>query len=119
MKFDHIAINCKSISNSVEWYTRNLKAKILYEDSTWALLEAGGQRLALTIPNQHPAHIAFDIGNIDNFPDGCEIKFHRDGSMYCYVTDLDNNTVEYIYWPKENQNERNNNTEEMENLKGI
>jgi len=112
MKFDHIALSCKSIISSVEWYVRRFNAEILYEDTTWAMLNVGGQRVALTIPTEHPAHIAINVESFDNFPEGSEIKFHRDGSMYCYVTDPDNNTVEYIYWPKEARNERNNKTTE-------
>lgn len=120
MKFDHIALNCKSVSRSVDWYMRNLQARVLYEDTTWALLEIGGQRIALTVPEQHPAHMAFDVGEFDKFPDGSEIKFHRDGSMYCYVSDPDNNTIEYIYWPKETENERDNEaTEKMEDWESV
>jgi len=106
--------------NSVEWYVRRFNAKVLYEDLTWAMLDIGGQRVALTVPSEHPPHIAINIEKFDNFPEGTEIRFHRDGSMYCYVTDLDSNTVEYIYWPKEASNERDNkSTEEVESWESI
>ena len=45
MKFDHVAVNAADIARSVAWYRSALGAEVLYEDPTWALLQAGGRML--------------------------------------------------------------------------
>ena len=103
MKLDHVAIQVKNLVQSIEWYQENLNAKINYQDETWAMLEIGDLKLALTLPYQHPPHVAFEVQNLKDFPPG-EIKYHRDGSAYLYVEDPAGNIVEYICWksPKSN-----------------
>lgn len=100
MKLDHVAINVKSIEVSSKWYQDNLDAKVLFQDDTWAMLDIDGTKIALTISNQHPPHFAFTLESIDDFPEGEEIRYHRDGSAYLYIEDPDGNTIEYVYWPE-------------------
>ena len=100
MELDHIAINVKNIKKASEWYTKNLGAKIDYEDETWAMLSVGSTKIALTVSQQHPPHFAFTLKSIDDFPPGEEIRYHRDGSAYLYIEDPDGNTIEYVYWPE-------------------
>ena len=57
-----------------------------------------GVTVALTLPKQHPPHVAFTLERWSDFPEGCEIKYHRDGSAYVYLQDHDGNTIEFIYW---------------------
>ncbi|MFO0910487.1 MAG: VOC family protein [Isosphaeraceae bacterium] len=99
MKFDHVAINVNEIARSVAWYRDKVGAEVLYQDDTWAFLRVGGTKLALTLPGQHPAHLAFDIGATppEGFFKGA--KVHRDGSVSRYVTDPDGNAVEWIHYP--------------------
>lgn len=99
MKFDHVAVNVTDIARSVKWYRETLQADVLYEDDSWAFLEAGGVRIALTLARQHPSHIAFDIG--PNPPDEFlhRAKTHRDGSISRYVVDPDGNAIEWIFYP--------------------
>jgi catechol 2,3-dioxygenase-like lactoylglutathione lyase family enzyme len=99
MKFDHVAVNVADIATSVDWYTEALGARVLYHDSTWAFLEAGGVKIALTLKSQHPSHIAFDIG--PNPPEEFlqKAKRHRDGSVSRYVVDPDGNAIEWIHYP--------------------
>ena len=97
MHFDHIAINVKDIKKSIEWYQIRLNAKVEYEDETWAMLLIGKTKIALTVSQQHPPHIAFNVRSIDMLPS--EPSFHRDGSAYVYECDPDGNTIEYVYWP--------------------
>ena len=68
-------------------------------DETWALLKIGSTRLALTLPTQHPPHIAFKVDKIEDIPSE-DIKEHRDGSKYVYMKDSEDNTIEIIFWPK-------------------
>ena len=96
---DHIAINVKDIDRSVIWYCSNFGFDIEYIDETWAMLKRGDTKLALTIPSQHPPHIAFQISDESSFPNG-KIKEHRDGSKYLYQEDPDGNVIEWIYYPE-------------------
>jgi catechol 2,3-dioxygenase-like lactoylglutathione lyase family enzyme len=88
MNFDHIALNVKDIPRSVEWYVTTVEAKVLYQDDTWAMLDAGGVKLALTLPNQHPRHIAFDVGPSPSVEFLRKSRAHRDG-----------NAIEWIHYP--------------------
>ena len=97
MNLDHVAIQVSDLKKSVEWYKEKMSAEVKYCDETWAMLRIGNLDLALTIPEQHPPHFAFEVENLCDFPDG-EIKYHRDGSAYLYAADPDGNTIEYICW---------------------
>lgn len=99
MKFDHVAVNVAQIQRAVDWYVKNVGARILYQDDSWAFLEAGGAKIALTLQSQHPAHLAFDIG--PNPPDEFmeKARRHRDGSISRYIVDPDGNAIEWIYYP--------------------
>jgi catechol-2,3-dioxygenase len=99
MKFDHVALNVRNVSQSVEWYRETLGAEVRYKDETWALLEAGGVKIALTLKSQHPAHMAFDIGPEPPKEFLAKAKRHRDGSISLYVTDPDGNAIEWIHYP--------------------
>ena len=99
MKFDHVAICVSSIIPAIERYEENLGATVEYSDMTWAMLNIGGQKLALTLPDTHPPHVAFIVNSLNDFPDGCEIKMHRDGSYYTYQRDLFGNVIELIMYP--------------------
>ena len=100
MQLDHIAINVKNIEKASEWYQKNLNATVEYIDETWAMLDVGGTKLALTISRQHPPHFAFTLQSLSDFPPDEEIRYHRDGSAYLYIEDPDGNTIEYVYWPE-------------------
>ncbi len=97
--FDHIAFNVSDIEKSVSWYVENLSCDVLYQDSTWAMLGIAGTKIALTLPNQHPPHIAFTISSEASLT-GSEVEFrkHRDGSSYVYASDPDGNTIEWLVY---------------------
>jgi catechol 2,3-dioxygenase-like lactoylglutathione lyase family enzyme len=97
---DHVAINVGNISESAEWYKKNLDFKIDYIDESWAMLSHGNTKLALALPDYHPPHIAIRMKSLSDFPDG-EIRYHRDGSAYLYRKDPDGNVIEYIRYPPE------------------
>ena len=96
MQLDHIAINVKNIKKAVKWYVSNLGATIKYQDDTWASLNVGGTTLALTIAKQHPPHFAFTLEKFSDFPEGHEIKYHRDGIGYIYKKDPSGNHIEIL-----------------------
>jgi catechol 2,3-dioxygenase-like lactoylglutathione lyase family enzyme len=101
MKLDHIAINVDNVFKAVEYYGRTYNAITLYEDLSWAMLKIGDTKIALVLSEEHKPHIAFKCSSFDDFPDGSEIRIHRDGSYYSYQTDPSGNVVERIYYPEE------------------
>jgi catechol 2,3-dioxygenase-like lactoylglutathione lyase family enzyme len=94
---DHVAVSVRDVAESVKWYTSHFKCRVVYQDSTWALLEFGNVRLAFVIPEQHPPHIAI-IG--DPSVHG-EPKTHRDGTSSVYIKDPDGTDVEILALAKE------------------
>ena len=111
MKFDHVAINCNNIRETVNWYLKNTPAKIVYEDDTWALLDLLELRLALVVPNQHPPHIAIRLDTIEELKNMhseksraglCSaLKEHRDKTVSFYQYSPNNTAVEWIVYPKD------------------
>ena len=96
MRIDHVAIVVKDIAVSSDWYKKNFDAKVIYQDESWAMMEVGSSKVALTLPDIHPPHIAIVIDDITCFPDQSKVKKHRDKSSYTYVQDPDGNVIEYI-----------------------
>jgi catechol-2,3-dioxygenase len=92
-------VNVADITRSVQWYQEHLEARVLYRDETWALLEVGGVKMALTLPRQHPRHVAFDVGPQPSPEFLRSAKVHRDGSVSTYVLDPDGNAIEWIHYP--------------------
>ncbi|HVW86680.1 MAG TPA: VOC family protein [Bryobacteraceae bacterium] len=90
---DHVAIPVEDVASAVDWYTRTFRCEVKYRDETWALLAFANMRLALVIPSQHPAHIAFVSPEAEKFG---TLKTHRDGTRSCYVTDAAGNSVEIM-----------------------
>ena len=92
---DHIAINVKSIEDSVMWYESNFDCKVKYKDETWALLDISGVSIALTLSREHPPHIGFLV---KEFPENLKdkVKKHRDNTEYVYMCDNSGNMLELI-----------------------
>lgn len=89
----HVAIPVTDVAEAVAWYTGNFQCRLAYQDATWAFLEFANLRLALVIPSQHPAHIAFVHPEAERFG---TLKAHRDGTRSCYVKDPAGNAVELL-----------------------
>lgn len=88
--FDHIAQQVPDIDVTVAWYRETFPdVKVLYQDTSWAFLEAGGVRLAFVLKDQHPNHIAWRVpeSELESLADqyGQEIKLHRDGTRSFYL----------------------------------
>jgi|TARA_R100000742_G_C4249116_1_gene67623 catechol 2,3-dioxygenase-like lactoylglutathione lyase family enzyme len=91
-KIDHIAIVVTNIAEAVRWYTNKFDCKVTYEDKSWAELQFDNIKLALVLPQDHPAHIAFES---DDWGPDTPTK-HRDGSESVYDHDTFGNIIEYI-----------------------
>lgn len=62
MQFDHVAQQVPDIAEAVAWYMTLLpQAKVLYQDASWAFVEAGGTKLAFVREDQHPNHLAWRV----------------------------------------------------------
>lgn len=104
MEFDHIARQVPDIAAAVDWYRAMFPAtEVLYQDPTWALVEAGGARLAFVTASQHPDHLAWRVSNaeLDRLADayGCEIRTHRDASRSFYIDGPADDVVEIVAYP--------------------
>ncbi len=105
MTFDHIAQVVPDVAEAVAWYTANVPGtRILYQDATWAFLEAGGARLAFVLRDQHPGHLAFRVEDVDlerlAAERGATIRPHRDGSRSFYLEAPGGQSIEIISYPK-------------------
>ena len=62
MQFDHVAQQVPDIAEAVAWYMTLLpQAKVLYQDTSWAFVDAGGTKLAFVREDQHPNHLAWRV----------------------------------------------------------
>jgi len=105
MRFDHVAQRVPDIGAAVEWYLATIPgAEVRYQDDTWALVEAGGARLAFVIAGQHPDHLAWRVSNdeLDRMAAerGAEISVHRDATRSFYL-EGPGMAVEVIAYPGE------------------
>jgi catechol 2,3-dioxygenase-like lactoylglutathione lyase family enzyme len=89
----HVAVAVRDIGAAVEWYSRHFRCRVVYRDDTWAMLEFANVRMALVVPEQHPAHVAFVHPRAEEFG---PLKPHRDGTRSVYVKDPSGNPVEIL-----------------------
>jgi hypothetical protein len=106
MEFDHIARQVPNIADAVDWYRRMFPdAEVLYQDPTWALIEAGGVRLAFVTASQHPDHLAWRVTNarLDEMAAerGISIDTHRDNSRGFYLDGPGGTVIEIIAYPND------------------
>jgi catechol 2,3-dioxygenase-like lactoylglutathione lyase family enzyme len=92
-RIDHVALSVRDLASAVAWYTSHFRCTVAYHDATWALLDFANVKLALVIPEQHPAHIAFARPDAETFG---ALTTHRDGTRSTYVKDSAGNPVEIM-----------------------
>jgi catechol 2,3-dioxygenase-like lactoylglutathione lyase family enzyme len=90
---DHVALEVLDIDRSVEWYRQRFNCDVIYQDSSWAMIQFGNIRLAFVLPGQHPPHIAFVRANAAEFG---KLKSHRDGTRSVYIEDYSGNVLEIM-----------------------
>jgi len=108
VKFDHVALSVKNneVENTALWYRDHMSAEILYIDSTWAMMNVCGIKIALVVPHQHPPHVAFNINEAQylNFKKAGKVfKMHRDKSESFYEKDASGNMLEFMFWKTNGQ----------------
>jgi catechol 2,3-dioxygenase-like lactoylglutathione lyase family enzyme len=89
----HVAIPVRDVKAAVDWYRGHFACTVSYQDDTWALLDFANIKLALVIPAQHPAHIAFLSPEAEKYG---TLKLHRDGTRSVYIADPNGNSVEIL-----------------------
>ena len=90
---DHIAIQVANIGEAVDWYGKNLKCSVEYQDKSWAYIKFANIHLALVVAQQHPTHLAFVVDNAARYG---ALKTHRDGTKSVYVQDPSGNNIEFV-----------------------
>ncbi len=105
--FDHVAYAVPDIGAAIaEWRRRVFPdLRVLRQDATWAMVQAGDLRVAFVLPGDHPPHVAFrvDALELDHLARkyGEEIRPHRDGSRSFYVGAPGGAAVEFIAYSGE------------------
>lgn len=92
-KLHHIALPVHDIDEALDWYRKNFDVEPVYTDESWALLAFENVALALVLPHQHPAHIAVERTDAEQFG---PLTRHRDGTRSTYVQDPWGNAIEYV-----------------------
>lgn len=104
VQFDHVALEVPQVAAALAWW-RGLvpDLTVLYEDESWALVEAGGSRVAFVTAGQHPDHLAYSVpaAELQRLAErhGTEIASHRDGSRSFYLDAPGAHRVELVAYP--------------------
>jgi len=94
----HTAIQVKDIAKAVSWYTERFTCEIEYQDESWAMLKFANTSLALVLPEQHPYHFAIMTDDLSPYGEAVP---HRDGTASVYIKDADENNIEMLTLPIE------------------
>lgn len=102
--FDHVAQQVPDIAAAVAWYQSLMPdCEVLYQDESWAFLDACGTKLAFVLADQHPGHIAWRVSEselvalAERFE--AEIRPHRDGTRSFYLAAPGEQWIEIIAYP--------------------
>lgn len=99
-RLHHLAIEVDDVAAAADWYAARFRCRVAYRDATWALLEFENLAVALVTRGDHPPH--FGVCREDAAAFG-EVRTHRDGVRYVYITDPSGNTVEVVEKGAESQ----------------
>jgi catechol 2,3-dioxygenase-like lactoylglutathione lyase family enzyme len=104
--FDHVAHQVPDVAQAVAWYQKVVSGcRVLYQDATWAFVEAAGVKLAFIQGAQHPDHIAWQVSEPDlerlAAEHGQKIRTHRDKTRGLYLQAPGGHWIELISYPSE------------------
>jgi catechol 2,3-dioxygenase-like lactoylglutathione lyase family enzyme len=105
VRFDHVAQQVPDIAEAVEWYVRAVPGvRVVYQDRTWAMLEASGMRLAFVLADEHPDHVAWRVSleELERLAGehGRTITTHRDATRSFYLEAPGAHWIEVIAYPE-------------------
>ena len=100
-QFDHAAQVVPDIAAAVQWYIDAIPGvTILYQDASWAFIEAQGAKLAFVLKDQHPNHLAWRVSaaELEEMARrlGKEIAPHRDKTRSFYLEAPGGQSIEII-----------------------
>lgn len=103
-QFDHVAQVVPNIADAVAWYKNLLpNTVVLYQDATWAFVDAGGVKLAFVVRDQHPNHLAWRVSDeeLERLAalHGQTIHPHRDRTRSFYLEAPGGAAIEIISYP--------------------
>lgn len=106
MRFDHAAQQVPDIAAALAWWQRAVPgARVLHQDDTWGLLDAGGVQLAFVLADEHPDHLAWRVSPSElerlAAEHGASPAPHRDGTRSFYLEAPGGKSVEIIAYPDE------------------
>lgn len=104
VRFDHTAQQVPDVAQAIAWWRDTVPGvRVLHEDPTWGLIEAGGAKLAFVTAGQHPDHLAFRVDEEElerlAADGGHAVAGHRDGTRSFYVEAPGGQVVEVIAYP--------------------
>jgi hypothetical protein len=105
MQFDHAAHRVPDVAHAIAWWREMVpETRVLYEDASWGLIEAGGTKLALVMADQHPDHLAWRVSQqeLERLAQRHEMAIHphRDGSRSFYLEAPGGQPIEFIAYPE-------------------
>jgi catechol 2,3-dioxygenase-like lactoylglutathione lyase family enzyme len=105
MEFDHVAQQVPDIDIAIDWWRQMIPGtKVLYQDDSWGLIEAGGAKLAFVMADQHPSHMAWRVSNteLETLATRHEMAIHphRDGTRSFYLEAPGGLPIELIAYPE-------------------
>src|SRR5258708_39783395 len=100
-EFDPVAHQVPDIVQAVRWYQENIPGtRVIYQDVTWAFVEAGGAKIAFVLKDEHPGHLAWRVSREElerlSALYGKEIKPHRDKTRSFYLDAPGGQSIELI-----------------------
>jgi hypothetical protein len=106
LTFDHVAQQVPDVGAAVDWYLKTIpNARVLYQDQSWAFVEAGGVKLAFVLRDQHPGHLAWRVSREElqrlAAAYDAQIKPHRDGTESFYLEAPGGQWIELITFPED------------------
>ena len=104
MQFDHVAQQVPDIAAAVDHYLEAVPGTtVIYQDETWAFLDAAGAKLAFVMADQHPNHLAWRVDDAElermAAEQGAEIATHRDRTRSFYIAGPGGMATEVIAYP--------------------
>lgn len=102
--FDHVAQQVADVAAAVSWYQRMVPGcRVLYQDATWAFVEAAGTKLAFIQQGHHPDHIAWRVSEAElerlAAQQDAKIRTHRDRTRSFYLAAPGERWIEFIAYP--------------------
>lgn len=104
MQFDHVAQQVPDIDAAIAWWQEMVPGtKVVFQDESWGLIQAGGVKLAFVLLDQHPNHLAWRVSpaELERLAELYEMEIHphRDGTRSFYLDAPGGQAIEILAYP--------------------